>query len=342
MDDPGPVELSASLLAAEVAARGHAVTWLHRACFLTQVGEEVIGFWCARTSRVSAVAAMVTGRKDLTRRLLTAAGIAVPEGRSYFLPSMDGPPPDAFELLGPVLVVKPAEGAKGRGVTTEVRTLAELRWAIDRAQRIDRQRIVIEEHVVGQEARFLVVGARTVAVVEKRPATVVGDGSRTLEELVGFANEQRARNPHLAGRPIKLSAQRVRRLGADRFAPDGVVPVGHVLVVGESPSLSLGGHAVDITDEVHPSFQALAARVTACFPGLGVAGIDLIAEDLRAPVRDGAHVILEVNSMPGIGAHHFPSEGQRRDAASAIVEYTLVRTEAASHAPWETGQGRMR
>ncbi|MCP2835026.1 hypothetical protein NK896_24170, partial [Salmonella enterica subsp. enterica serovar Typhimurium] len=72
-----------------------------------------------------------------------------------------------------------------------------------------------------------------------------------------------------------------------------------------------GNIAYDVTDQVHPDtarLVALAARVV----GLDIAGIDLMVEDIRRPLREQGGAIVEVNAGPGLLMHLKPAEGQPR------------------------------
>ncbi len=324
---PGPVrerkppELSARLLAEEVEARGLTVTWVHHAYFRTTVDGVVVGFWCARTNVVSAVADMTSGRKDLAHGLLRDAGFNVPDQRTYYASELDAAIEGAFELA-PSLVVKPARGRKGRGVTVGVTSIDEFRSAWQEALQVDPVRVVVEGQVSGREVRFLVVGGQTVAAVEKRPPTLVGDGARTIAELVEEASERRRDNEHLRSYPLELDAWRLAGLEAAGLTPGTVLAAGQAVVLDRKASLVTGGESIDVTDTVHPSYKDLAGRIADAFPGLGIAGVDIVTHAPEAPVGD--HVVLEVNSMPGLGPHHYPLHGTHRNVAAPIVEYTLA------------------
>ncbi|AFM10403.1 cyanophycin synthetase [Saccharomonospora phage PIS 136] len=78
-----------------------------------------------------------------------------------------------------------------------------------------------------------------------------------------------------------------------------------------------------ITERVHPSYLRAAERAVAAIPGLGLAGLDVIAEDWHKP---GKYAVIEVNSAPGIKGHHRPTKGRGFDAAGAIVDELERRT----------------
>lgn len=81
--------------------------------------------------------------------------------------------------------------------------------------------------------------------------------------------------------------------------------------------MSQPGEYEAITDRVHPTYINMAEQAVAAFPGLGLAGLDVIAEDWSRP---GECAVIEVNSAPGIVGHHHPKIGPSFDAAGAIVD----------------------
>lgn len=78
-----------------------------------------------------------------------------------------------------------------------------------------------------------------------------------------------------------------------------------------------------ITDRVHPSYLRAAEQAVAAIPGLGLAGLDVIAENWTRP---GPYWVIEVNSAPGIKGHHKPTKGAGFNAAAAIVDELERRT----------------
>lgn len=322
----GHFEMSAHLLALEVIRRGYEVTWISHAYFVTEVAGTTIGFWSTRSNLVSSVAAKTSTRKDMTSRLLAAHGIAVSRFRTV---SATNPKRGAVlaRRVGYPLVVKPVSGMKGRGVTVDIRSSRRLKAAWRAAVTAGARRLILERYFPGQEARFLLVGDRSVAAVGKIAPHVVGDGRSTILALVEARNREREGNPHLRKRLIVLHPDRLQRLHTLGLGPDSVLPEGERVVLDPKASFSDGADSVDLTDEVHPSYHEVVGSISAAFPGLGLAGVDLLAEDLRAPATPDNHVICEVNSMPALGAHHFPAAGQSRDVARDIIGHAFAEAQ---------------
>lgn len=79
----------------------------------------------------------------------------------------------------------------------------------------------------------------------------------------------------------------------------------------------------------------MAEQAVAALPGLGLCGVDLIAHDLTAPAATERHWVLELNSMPGIVAFHFPDGGTPITAAGHIID-ALERRSVNPPAPAAT------
>ena len=302
-------ELSTHLIAREVIRRGHRdLRWLRPALFVARIGGRTHAWNMTRCGITSTIGAQIAGRKDYARQLLRDAGLSVAAGGSYRPDQRERALARAEQVGWPVMV-KPAGGSKGRGVAmaTSPGEFASAWQAL-----ADTATIVVEKRVAGDEGRFLVVDGRCVAVAGRIPAHVIGDGRSTVAELVAAKNTARGQNPHLAGHLVPTGPN-----------PDLVPTIGQRVVLDHRGGYSSGADSVDLTDTVHPSYRQIAERAYAAIPHLGLAGIDIIATDWSQPAAPDNHIVVEVNSRPAIGAHHFPWEGKPRDVAAAIVDACL-------------------
>ncbi len=267
------------------------------------------------TDATSTVAVDIAQDKQRCKALLQEHGIPVPEG--IVAHSAEEAARAALKIPLP-LVVKPVTGSQGRGVSVQLRRLRDVRRAVPLAQAISGD-VLIERHVYGAEYRLLVVGGRVVAAAERIAPSVVGDGQRTVAELVAREN----RNPHRGDgheRPLtRIALDDIARycLAGQGLTPESVPKVGQRVLLRDSTNLSTGGTARDCTDEMAPRVRRLAERAAAVV-GIDVAGVDVVTRDIRDD--DGPIWVLEVNAAPGIRMHHYPSDGRPRDVAGAIVE----------------------
>lgn len=278
-----------------------------------------LGFHCSTGPATTRYGIQVAEDKHVTKSLLEAAGVPVPRGAS-FRPDQRGPAVDYASHLGFPVVIKPLAGKGGAQVQTDLRSAEEVRQALEVVYDAGHPAALVEEHVLGRDYRFLVVGEEVVSVVERTGAKVIGDGASTVAELVVIENSHRQENPHLRSRPILLGDEAQRLLAAQGFHPDSVPCVGQEVRLSSAANLGLGGHGTEVLDETHPSLCDLAKRAARAIPGLEHVGVDVLAPDHAMP--GGA--ICEVNAFPGLGAHHFPTYGPSRRVAADIMEHYAI------------------
>ncbi|MBX9460348.1 MAG: cyanophycin synthetase [Brevundimonas sp.] len=275
------------------------------------------------TSRTGLIAAESAGDKSETKALLEAIGI--PVARGEVVRTAEEALRAAGRLRAP-LVVKPLDGNHGRGVTTGLITGDEVQAAFAGAARHGR-RVIVEEQLPGRDHRVLVVDGQVVAVAERVPPRVVGDGVRTVAQLVEAVNAdpRRGEGHEAVLTRIRLDdAHALDILGRQGLTPDAVPERGREVTLRSAANLSAGGEAIDRTAEIHPDNAAIARRA-ALAVGLDVAGIDLLAPDISRPVRETGGGVVEVNAAPGLRMHLAPSEGQPRDVAQPIVASLFPR-----------------
>jgi len=273
--------------------------------------------WTAETDRTGAIAESIAQDKELTRRLLRAVGVPVPEGRP--VESAADAWALAQELGGPV-VIKPQFGNHGRGVTADLRTREQVEQAYT-AAREEGSRILCERCITGADHRLLVVGEHLVAAARREPAQVVGDGRSTVRELVAEVNRDPRRSDGHATMlsairldPIALAVLREQGLDAD-----SVPPTGSRVLLRRNANLSTGGTATDVTRRVHPEVAARAVEA-ARVVGLDIAGIDVLAEDIGQPLEAQGGAVVEVNAGPGLRMHLEPSGGESQPVGEAIID----------------------
>lgn len=275
------------------------------------------------TDRTGLVAAELAGDKGQAKALLEAIGC--PPARGAVARTSDEAAAIARRLGGTV-VVKPIDGNHGRGVTTGLTETEAVRAAFDLAVRHSR-RVVVEQELPGRDHRVLVVDGKIVAVAERRPPSVVGDGRQTVAELVAQLNDDPRRG---AGHENSLTlvrldddaAQAILRRQA--LQPGDVPDAGRIVVLRSAANLSSGGTAVDRTDDIHPDNAAIARRAALAL-GLDIAGVDLLAPDITRSIHDTGGGVVEVNAAPGLRMHLAPSEGRSRDVARPIIEMMFPR-----------------
>jgi len=272
--------------------------------------------WTAETDRTSAIAEGIARDKDLTKRLISAVGVPVPEGR---IAASATEAWEAAEDIGLPVAVKPTDGNHGRGVTLDLATREQVEVAWARAAQHGSD-VIVERYVPGDEHRVLVVAGKVVAAARGETAWVVGDGRRAVAELVDAELNSDPRRGTTEDHPLaRLDVREDGSILAD-LARQGIGP-DDVPVAGRRVLIQRNGNvAIDCTDEIHPDFVR-AASLAARTVGLDIAGVDLVAQDIGKPLAGQQAAVVEVNAGPGLLAHLKPAVGSPRPVGKAIVDH---------------------
>ena len=278
----------------EAQRRGIAVTVLDADkghLHLSHGARDIVAF-DALTELTSAVALLRCADKELSRAVLADAGLRVPRGRMASFDDGDG----AFLAEVGALVVKPAHGEQGNGVTVGVHDRAQLDEAVEQARRLSEQ-VLLEEHVQGEDLRVMVIGHAVVGAAVRRRPEVTGTGKHSIEELI---DEQSRRRADATGgeSTIPIDEDTREAVAAAGYALDDVLAEGQTVQVRGTANLHTGGTMHDVTQLLHPDLAESCARASRALR-IPVVGLDLIAPS----VEEAEHVFIEANERPGLAFH---------------------------------------
>ena len=269
------------------------------------------------TDRTSAIGVEIAQDKDDTKRVLENIGLPVPKGD--VARTVEGALEVADEIGYPV-ILKPLAANHGRGISGRLGDADQLRAAWQTSSAYG-SRIVVEQFAEGRDHRVLVVDGKVIAAAERVPAHVMGDGKRTIQELIEVGNRDPRRGVGHTKSLTRLPADRTTEefLAAGGRSLDMVPKKGEFVGLRQTANLSTGGTSIDRTDEMHPD-NVTACEMAAGVVGLDIAGIDVLTPDISVPFRENGAVIIEVNAGPGIRMHTHPAEGEPRNVAAPILD----------------------
>ncbi|HMJ07504.1 MAG TPA: ATP-grasp domain-containing protein, partial [Pyrinomonadaceae bacterium] len=268
------------------------------------------------TANTNMIAVDIAANKHATKKLLGDMGVPVPKGyRIRDIEELE----KTVESVGYPVVIKPLDGNHGKGATVGINSLEEALTAFEKAKEYSRW-IIVEKQIHGADFRALVVNNQLIAVAERQPAHVVGDGKSTVQKLIDATNSdpRRGFGHEKVLTLIEVDNQTLRCIRARDYTLESVVPKGEVLVLKTTANISTGGTAIDRTDEVHPENVFLFERIARII-GLDVAGVDVIADNVSEPLSESGGGIIEVNAAPGFRMHLSPSEGIGRNVAEHVI-----------------------
>jgi len=270
-----------------------------------------------QTSATSPIAVDIACDKELTKRLLDNVGIPVPSG---YVVKTKGEAFTKGNLLGFPLVVKPIDASQGRGVMVNINSEASLARAYEEAFKLSKE-VIVERYIEGNDYRFLIINNHFVAASQREPAHVIGDGKSTIKELVEKVNADPRRGFGHENVLTKIVIDDMTQniLSSFGLTQDSILEEGRRVNLKTTANLSTGGTATDVTDIVHPANKALAERAAKVI-GLDIAGIDIIAPDIRKPIIETGGAVVEVNAAPGFRMHLVPLEGRGRNVGKFVVD----------------------
>ena len=281
------------------------------------------------TSETRHIAVEIACDKEDTHKLLNDLGLPVPQQRMIYSARRAVA---AAERIGYPVVLKPLNANHGRGVSINLTTSEQVITAFDQALEHGTGRaVLVESFIEGFDHRMLVVGKELVAVAKRVPGHVLGDGKRTIEELIDIVNEdpRRGIGHEKVLTRLELDKQANRLLSEAGKDPQTVLDEGEIFYLRSTANLSTGGTAIDMTAVVHPDNREMAIRAVRAV-GLDVGGVDFLTADITRSYKEIGGAIVEVNAAPGFRMHVAPSEGEPRDVAGKVMDMLF--------GPGETGR----
>jgi GNAT-family acetyltransferase (TIGR03103 family) len=292
-----PVEglnIYARIIVDEALKRGIAVDVLDESegYFTLQYGGRRIICRESLSELTSAIAMSRCDNKRVTHKVLAHAGLPVPRQQL----AADDAANETFLAACGRIVVKPARGEQGRGISVNIADVSDMKEAIAVAQRHCSD-VVLEEYVQGEDLRIVVIDFKVVAAAIRRPATVVGTGRHTIAKLIDKQSRRRA--AATGGESTIPVDQETRRcLASAGLTLDDVLEQGRAVRVRETANLHTGGTLHDVTEELSPSMRAAAEQAAR------VLSIPVVGMDLLVNAADGdEYVFIEANERPGLANH---------------------------------------
>ncbi len=265
----------------------------------------------------STIADAMAQDKFITKQMLKIIGIPVPAGK--IVQHRTSALYDADDIGYPI-VIKPIDGNQGKGVTVNIQNEAELLAAFDQAKKYSEE-VLIEQYIGGDDFRLLVVGDQLVAASQRLAPSVIGDGQKTIAELIDVLNQDPKRLDGHNGILSKIEIDQVLNatLQQQKLSLESIPQHHQKVILRHNTNLSTGGTAIDVTDIVHPSI-ALQAIEAAKLIGIDVCGIDVVCKDITKPLSESGGAFIELNLSPGLRMHLAPSVGQPRNIGDAIIK----------------------
>lgn len=272
----------------------------------------------------SYVSCKISDNKALAKRILARHNIPNPKGWVYKNLQKALALIDQGVIKFPV-VVKPVDGCQGQAVTVEIKNKECFIRAVQEVFKFNRRKkgkpnsFLIEEYLAGNDYRILVLDNEVLTSMRREPAYVVGDGIKTIKELINDYNSQPGVGKEQPLCPIAKDFEFERNLKENNLTEDSVILKENKIYLRKNANISTGGRSFECDSMVNPEYKKLALKIAKIFQ-LRFCAIDLIAIDIRKFEKFG---IIEINGLPGFDIHEAPYSGRPFPVAEHLIRALL-------------------
>ncbi|EME7158957.1 bifunctional glutamate--cysteine ligase GshA/glutathione synthetase GshB [Enterococcus faecium] len=274
------------------------------------------------TSKDSYIVPLIMENKTVTKKVLKEAGFRVPGGAEFS--SMEEAVKAYPRFAEQAFVIKPKSTNYGLGITIfkEGASLEDYQAGLAIAFR-EESSVLVEEFMPGTEYRFFVIDGEVQAIMLRVPANVIGDGIRTVKELVEEKNSDplRGTNHRAPLELIQLGELEQLMLKEQGLTIESVPQANQIVYLRENSNISTGGDSIDMTDEFSEAYKKIAVSAVEAL-GAKISGIDLIIPDKEIdPTTDKkAYGIIEANFNPAMHMHVYPFAGKGRRLTMNVLK----------------------
>lgn len=274
------------------------------------------------TSKDSYIVPLIMENKTVTKKILKEAGFRVPNGAEFT--SMEEAIKAYPRFAKQAFVIKPKSTNYGLGITIfkDGASLEDYQAGLAIAFSEDAS-VLVEEFMPGTEYRFFVINGEVQAILLRVPANVVGDGVRTVEELVAEKNLDplRGTNHRAPLELIQLGELEQLMLKEQGLTVSSVPAKDKIVYLRENSNISTGGDSIDVTDEFSEDYKQIAVSAVEAL-GAKISGIDLIIPDKEVDPEKNptSYGIIEANFNPAMHMHVYPFAGKGRRLTMNVLQ----------------------
>lgn len=315
------LELSTQILMKESIKRGITVNIVDRTeNFISLKKGEKIEYvkQATKTSKDTYVSVLIMENKTVTKKVLEEKGVKVPTGEEFN--SIEEAKAKAYNYVDKPVVIKPKSTNFGIGINIfpEGANLEDIIHAFEIAFKNDNT-VLIEEFIKGKEYRFLVINDEVVGILHRVPANVIGDGEKSIKELVEVKNQDPLRGKGYVTPLEKIRLEENAKLFLKQQGKnfDYIPKKDEIIYLRENSNISTGGDSIDYTDDIPQKFKDIAVNAARA-AGAKICGVDMMLEDYSD--ENTNYAIIELNFNPAIHIHSYPYKGEERKIATHVLK----------------------
>ena len=315
------LELSTQILMKESIKRGIKTELIDRSDnFISLTKDNKIEYikQATKTSKDNYATVLAMENKVVTKKILQINNIKVPNGSEF--DNIDDAISEIDNFINKPIVIKPKSTNFGTGISIfpQGANKEDITSAFEIAFKYDNT-VLVEEFISGKEYRFLVIGDKVVGILHRVPANVVGDGEKSIRQLVEIKNQSplRGKGYKTPLEKINLDENAALFLKHRGLDFDYIPKKDETVYLRENSNISTGGDSIDYTDDIHQEFKDIAVKSSKAI-GAKICGVDMMIDDYTN--RDSQYAIIELNFNPAIHIHSYPYIGVEREIAKEILK----------------------
>lgn len=314
------LELSTQILMKEAIKRGiktKVVDKNDNFISLEKDGKKEYVKQATKTSKDNYITVLIMENKVVTKKVLNENNIRVPKGKEFT--NIDEAKSNIDEFIGKPSVIKPKSTNFGLGISIfpEGASKSDLYEGLSLAFNNDNT-VLVEEFIKGKEYRFLVIDDKVCGILHRVPANCIGDGEKTIRELIEIKNQSSLRGKGYKKPLEKIALDDNARLFLKQKGLDFeyVPKKDEVVYLRENSNISTGGDSIDYTDLIPEKFKKIAVKAAKAAKAK-ICGVDMMLEDYED--ENSPYAIIEINFNPAIHIHSYPYKGTERNIAKEVL-----------------------
>lgn len=270
----------------------------------------------------------IAGNKQVTNALLKSVDIPVPEEIYIELQDLDNRRDEIIDFINQHgrVVVKPIDGAHGRGVYTNVSSydkVAEYGRGIIELSLYSG--FVLQQQLGGMDIRVVCIDGKFASAMTRVPAFVIGDGEHDVTDLIEQENSGSQRGMEYESLLNKIDMSYVNNYLSEEDLKRVPEFGERVQVIGIS-NVGVGGTRENLDDDIPQFLIDLSERVSTELR-LPVCGVDFFVSNI--PNRNSTFeelnpFILEVNNCPGLTMYDSFDNPKQKELVRKLVDSQIA------------------
>jgi cyanophycin synthetase len=256
---------------------------------------------------------LMIDNKQATKELLSGINIPSPKGIAFSRSQAKELVLDFIKgFPNKLWVCKPLDATEGMGIGLHMKNWGAIKTHLQKHPEYDQW--LLEEFTEGNDVRVQVIGGKLAAACRREPASIIGNGSETIEKLIKEKLEEvQKNNPENS---CDLDEETIGLLKNQGFTSSDTPSKGKKIWLKEISNMSKGARAIDITGELHPKYKDWVLQISKEFD-VEIYSIDILSVDHKQNPATHAKV-LELNAR-AVWLQHTFSDIKQHDIAGLII-----------------------